>query len=153
MLLFKQPIIRQLLWQMTKSKLHLREWIGTYSPGGTWQTYLSELKKLPADKQENKWWGEKMQCWHFQGWAMKYLMAQDLGRLMVHFILFNFTRSNCIVLLALECAQPFENKAGISASFTQSMIQKVLKENLLMFLCCSSSTDCRETEQGEAFKL
>lgn len=65
---------------------------------------------------------------------MKYLMAKDLGRLIVHFILFTLTRSNFIVLLTLESPQHFENKAGIAASFTQSMIQNALKDPLKLSL-------------------
>lgn len=116
-----------------KVKLHLWEWIGTYSPGGTWQTYLSELKKLAADKQENKWWGKKMQPWHFQGWVMKHLMAKDLGRLTVHFILFHFTRSNCIVLLTLEWPQPFWKQSRNSSIIYSIHASKCIKRPLKAF--------------------
>lgn len=109
-----------------KVKLHRCDWIGTYSPGGARKTSLADLKKPEVHKQENKWWGTGTQSWHFQGRVMKYLMAKDLRRLIIHSGLFNFhLTNNCIVLVTLENPQPFENKAGIQASFSQYTVKSI----------------------------
>lgn len=62
----------------------------------------------------------------FSGRVMKYLMAKDLRGLIIHSALFNFhLTNNCIVLVTLENPQPFENKAGIQASFSQSKVKGI----------------------------
>lgn len=57
-LLFKQPIIRQLLRQMTKSNYIFGSELALTHQEGRGKL-ISELEKLPADRQENKRWGKK----------------------------------------------------------------------------------------------